>query len=247
LLTLAGKAHELHTSHFHKGNRIVFDHLRKLDCKEAGDVVVTFSLQYQLPYSVTREGLHIYKDGNLSYIYSQLIFHCWAVFPCFDQPDIKAVLTMRVFAPEDWAVATNGKEVACHSSTEGLAKFEKDEDINWMFDIFDGPFAFREFEPTPPLPTYLYTVNAGPYRVYDHKSLYEDSPPQRVLLRQNCGRIDPLWISLLAEKTIKFYEEKFDFKYPFSKLDHVVCPDVRYAAMESAGCITYQEGTLSSK
>ena len=52
---------------------------------------------------------------------------------------------------------------------------------------------------------------------------------------------------MLSEKTIKFYEEKFDFKYPFSKLDHVVCPDVRYAAMESAGCITYQEGTLSSK
>lgn len=54
-------------------------------------------------------------------------------------------------------------------------------------------------------------------------------------------------MTILAEKTIKYYEENFDFKYPFSKLDHVLCPDVRYAAMESAGCITYSEGSLSQK
>ena len=54
-------------------------------------------------------------------------------------------------------------------------------------------------------------------------------------------------MTILAEKTVKFYEEKFGMAYPFSKLDHVICPDVRYAAMESAGCITYSEGALSQK
>lgn len=112
LLTLDGTKHELQTKEFHKGNRIVFDHLRTLDHQAEGDVKVVFSLQYQMPYSVTREGLNIYRDGELSYIYSQLIFHCWAVFPCFDQPDIKAVLKLRLLTPEDWAVASNGKEVA---------------------------------------------------------------------------------------------------------------------------------------
>jgi aminopeptidase N len=52
----------------------------------------------------------------------------------------------------------------------------------------------------------------------------------------------------LVEKTIKFYEnELFGYKFPFKKLDHVLCPDVRYAAMESAGCITYSEVSLSNK
>lgn len=39
----------------------------------------------------------------------------------------------------------------------------------------------------------------------------------------------------------------FGCKYPFAKLDHVLCPDVRYAAMESAGCITYAEVSLTNK
>jgi aminopeptidase N len=51
-----------------------------------------------------------------------------------------------------------------------------------------------------------------------------------------------------VEKTIKFYEnELFGMKYPFEKLDHVICPDVRYSAMESAGCITYSELSFTSK
>ena len=52
----------------------------------------------------------------------------------------------------------------------------------------------------------------------------------------------------MVEKTIKFYEnELFGIKYPFEKLDHVICPDVRYSAMESAGCITYSELSFTSK
>ena len=39
----------------------------------------------------------------------------------------------------------------------------------------------------------------------------------------------------------------FGIKFPFPKLDHVLCPDVRYAAMESAGCITYSEVSLTNK
>lgn len=47
---------------------------------------------------------------------------------------------------------------------------------------------------------------------------------------------------------MKYYaEELFGMPYPFEKLDHVICPDVRYSAMESAGCITYSENSLSSK
>jgi len=60
-------------------------------------------------------------------------------------------------------------------------------------------------------------------------------------------RLDQRNITVLVEKTIKFYEEIFGVKFPFAKLDHVLCPDVRYTAMESAGCVTYSEVTLSNK
>ena len=105
-----------------------------------------------------------------------------------------------------------------------------------------------EFEDTKILSTYLYTINVGPYKIYTHKSLDESLPPQRVYMRRTTHKLDPRMITHLVDKTIKFYEDElFGYKYPFEKLDHVVCPDVRYAAMESAGCITYSEVQLTNK
>lgn len=76
----------------------------------------------------------------------------------------------------------------------------------------------------------------------------EGSPPQRVFFRPTSVKLDPRNVTVLVEKTIKFFEaELFGCKYPFQKLDHVLCPDVRYAAMESAGCITYAEVSLTNK
>lgn len=104
-----------------------------------------------------------------------------------------------------------------------------------------------EFEETEPIPTYLITINAGPYKTYSHTNTIEGSPPQRVFLRPSSTKLDPRNITVLVEKTIKFYERIFGIPFPFRKLDHVLCPDVRYAAMESTGCITYSEVSLTNK
>jgi aminopeptidase N len=34
-----------------------------------------------------------------------------------------------------------------------------------------------EFEETLPLPPYLYTINAGPYKIYNHINTIPGSPP----------------------------------------------------------------------
>ena len=44
--------------------------------------------------------------------------------------------------------------------------------------------------------------------------------------------------------TIEFYEHIFGFEYPFTKLDLVLCPMVRYTAMECAGCIVFAENMI---
>ena len=127
----------------------------------------------------------------------------------------------------------------------------EDNGYEWMIEHLSDHEGIRiyDFEEIAPLPTYLYTINAGPYEIFKHESMFPDSPSQRVFLRPSKYRkIDPRAITVLVEKSIKFYEEElFGCKFPFAKLDHVLCPDVRYAAMESAGCITYSEVTLSNK
>ena len=46
--------------------------------------------------------------------------------------------------------------------------------------------------------------------------------------------------------TIDFFETIFGKPYPFSKLDLVLVPMVRYTAMECAGCIVFTENTMGS-
>ncbi len=40
---------------------------------------------------------------------------------------------------------------------------------------------------------------------------------------------------------ISNYEKLFQIKYPFEKLDFVMCPEFKYGGMENVGCITYSE------
>ena len=48
----------------------------------------------------------------------------------------------------------------------------------------------------------------------------------------------------ITKTTIAFYQKSFGQKYPFSKIDHVFCPDYKYGAMENVGCITYTDSIM---
>ena len=66
-------------------------------------------------YMNTGEGLHRFVDpvdGGV-YLYSQFeTADAKRMFACFDQPDLKSVFSMRVTAPHDWKVISNGEITA---------------------------------------------------------------------------------------------------------------------------------------
>src|SRR6202023_2947618 len=47
-----------------------------------------------------------------------------------------------------------------------------------------------------------------------------------------------------AENILKFYDEYYERKYPFQKLDIVAFPDFSAGAMENTAAITYRETML---
>lgn len=72
------------------------------------------TLRYFTPYNNNRVGLHSFIDqqDQKQYIYSQFeAFHCFRVFPCFDQPNLKAKMTLSLTIPQDWIAVGNEKEV----------------------------------------------------------------------------------------------------------------------------------------
>ncbi len=81
-------------------------------------------------------------DGK-DYLYTLLVpSDANLLFPCFDQPDLKARVTLRVEAPRTWSVLANG--LATHVDTTETA-------------------LRHEFAETRPISTYLIAFAAGPY------------------------------------------------------------------------------------
>ena len=132
----------------------VYEQLVKTSPRESGRLQVSLSVQYQLPYSLSREGLNVYIDEGCGekFIYSQLIFHCWAVFPCFDQPDLKAEFSLKVITMDNWVAVSNAPEeklftfnpakfdVCTAAKTDfpdkEVNEFVKENDMAWMVTHF---------------------------------------------------------------------------------------------------------------
>ena len=54
-------------------------------------------------------------------------------------------------------------------------------------------------------------------------------------------------VSIMVKQAISNYETLFGIKYPFAKLDFVMCPEFKYGGMENVGCICYSENHFVKK
>lgn len=111
----------------------------------------TVTVEYRNAYDRDGAGLHTFTDpaDNETYLYTNLEpYEALKFMPCFDQPDLKARLTLSATAPPHWVVV--GNEVAAKGSVTGQG---------------DSARRLWTFATTPPLSTYLFAVCAGPYVV----------------------------------------------------------------------------------
>ena len=167
-------------------------------------------------YSPSLEGLQRSvdpEDGEL-YIFGQAFLDFGRrIFACFDQPDLKAPFSVSVTAPSGWTVLSNGPG---HEIEPG----------RWIFD------------PTPPLPTYLFALGAGPW----HSVTTEhDGIPLGLFCRQSLSRfLDAEELFDLTKRGIDYYTHLFGAPFPFAKYDQLFMPETT-GAMENAGIVTYTE------
>ncbi|HEX6501447.1 MAG TPA: aminopeptidase N [Micromonosporaceae bacterium] len=176
----------------------------------------------RMAYTNTGEGLHRFvdpADGEV-YVYAMTFLDAAPrVFACFDQPDLKAPVTLRVTAPEDWSVVANG---AVRSTAGG----------RW------------EFAATRPLATYFTTLAAGPYRAVtaEHDGIAL-GVYARASLVEHLEREAPEIIEV-TRACLDRYHELFGVRYPFGKYDQVFVPEFQFGAMENPGCVTFRDDLI---
>ncbi|GIG29208.1 aminopeptidase N [Cellulomonas marina] len=189
-------------------------------------------------YMHTGEGLHRFVDpvDDEVYLYSQFeVADSRRVFAVFEQPDLKATFAFTVTAPAHWTVVSNYPQVGEPEPVEGGVNANGGRD--------EGTAVWR-FETTPRLSSYVTAVVAGPYHA-EHGEL-TSSDGRTIPLGVYCRRslaehLDTDAILDVTRAGFAFYEEQFDFPYPFAKYDQLFVPEFNAGAMENAGAVTFLE------
>mmetsp|Transcript_23445 Transcript_23445/g.36115 ORF Transcript_23445/g.36115 Transcript_23445/m.36115 type:complete len:277 (-) Transcript_23445:1742-2572(-) len=222
-------------------------HLLPADLKLGWNVI---SLKYFNAYQTNRVGLHTFIDSSdgEQYLYSQFeAFHCYKVFPTFDQPSLKARMSLSVICPQEWRTISNGSDTRYENAVLNGRRVLEKYDTMWFLDFYEdqNTISSYEFEQTPKISTYLYAVCAGPYTFFeDYDPMHI---PQRIFVRKSLVKnLRHELIFGITKTTIDFYQKILGQRYPFSKVDHVMCPDYKYGAMENVACITYSDGIMCS-
>ncbi|ASD24004.1 aminopeptidase N [Cryobacterium sp. LW097] len=178
-------------------------------------------------YTNTGEGLHRFVDpvDNEVYLYSQFeVPDSRRVFAVFEQPDLKAAFTFTVTAPGAWEVISNSATPEPTDAGNG--------NKTWAF------------EPTHTISSYITALVAGPYAVVRSELTSSDGRIIPLGLFSRKSLFEYLDADYIFEKTrqgFAYFEEKFDFPYPFDKYDQMFVPEFNAGAMENAGAVTFTE------
>ena len=178
-------------------------------------------------YSKTGEGLQRSVDpvDNEVYLYSQgETAFIRNMYPCFDQPDLKATFDFTVIAPAHWEVISNNP-VKDKSEVDGKKKWE--------------------FTTTPVMSTYITAVVAGPYaHVHDEYNGKKKIPMGIYCRKSLFQHLDAEEIFLVTKQGFEYFERVFGLAYAFDKYDQIAVVDFNWGAMENAGCVTFREEIL---
>lgn len=215
-VTLNGK--DLDVAKVSDGVRIQLDDL------QANNELVVVS---DNPYMHTGEGLHRFVDpvDNEVYLYTQFeVPDSRRMFAVFEQPDLKATFQFTVSAPSKWKVISNSPTPSPVDRGDGSSV--------WVF------------APTPRISSYITALIAGPYSEWRDELVSADGRtiPLGIYGRSSLAQyVDADYLFAKTKEGFLFFEEQFDYPYPFDKYDQLFVPDFNAGAMENAGAVTITE------
>ena len=171
----------------------------------------TVSLGFDAPVGVAGAPITRYKDreDGGEYLYTLLVpADASAMFPGFDQPDLKARFTLALELPAGWKAVSNSKT---ESESAGKVRFAETEPIStYLFAFAAGPF---EILTAPAEEVRLFVRRARAGRAKEHAA---------EVLRLNRASMD-------------WFANWFGHRFPFAKYDLVLLPEFPYGGMEHAG------------
>ncbi|XCF06860.1 M1 family aminopeptidase [Tamlana crocina] len=163
-------------------------------------------------------------NRNDDYLYTLLVpDRASTLFPCFDQPNIKAYYLLDITAPKHWKVLSG-------------AALEVEEELE---DAIRHRFKTSDL-----MSTYLFSFVAGEFEKtsemldgFNMEFLYRENGTEKIE-----ASMEPIF--KFHKQSLSFLEDYTQYPFPFQKLDFAAIPGYQYGGMEHPGAIQYRESSL---
>ena len=163
-------------------------------------------------------------NRNTDYLYTLFVpDRARTVFPCFDQPDLKAVYTLTLHLPEAWKAIANAELKDSVQQQERKTYHYKTSEL---------------------LSTYLFAFAAGKFQLgqgivntQQASFLYRETDAAKIKLSLPA-------IYAIHSGALKYLEDWTGIPYPFQKFGFVAIPDFQFGGMEHPGAIQYKAASL---
>ncbi len=142
-------------------------------------------------------------------------------FPCWDEPDLKAVFGVTLVVAPGLTALSNGPEIDRETLPDGRVRVR--------------------FADTMPMSTYLVCFVVGPLAITTPSDAR--GVPVRVVCRPGREHLAG-FAQDVAVFALDWFADYYGIPYPDAKLDNVAIPDFAQGAMENLGCVTYRETLL---
>ncbi|HEX9962400.1 MAG TPA: M1 family aminopeptidase [Pyrinomonadaceae bacterium] len=210
--------------------------------------------------AVTR---YIDKEDGAEYVYSLFVpSDASTAFPVFDQPDLKARFKLEIVAPKEWEVVSNANGITMPDGRIDGTNFP------------EGFYGHSFFETKPISTYVFAFAAGEFVRFGDESKDAKAQRAERTKLLEQGLIVGESWVEALAKKAsngttiyvrksqaekfkahsaetfrlnreaVKYLENYFDFKFPFSKYDLVLIPEFPFNGMEHAGATFLRESSV---
>jgi len=142
-------------------------------------------------------------------------------FPCWDEPEFKAVFGVTLVVDSDLLAVSNAGEVDRQ-------------------DTGDGKVAVR-FADTMKMSTYLVAFVVGALEATD--PVYVDGIPLRIIHAPGKAHLTGFALEAGAY-FLRWLASYYNIPYPGDKMDFIAKPDFAFGAMENVGAVTYRENAV---
>ncbi|MBB5436884.1 aminopeptidase N [Pedobacter sp. AK017] len=163
-------------------------------------------------------------NRNADYLYTLFVpDRARTVFPCFDQPDLKATYNLTLKVPADWKAISSAplKEAIILNGRKTCQFVTSDTLSTYLFSFVAGKFEQQSGNIGKGKTEFLYRETDTAKITHSMKELFK-----------------------LHKDAMSYLEDWTAIPYPFQKLDFAAIPDFQFGGMEHVGAIQYKAAAL---